>query len=34
MWELAEEMMFWKGDVGGLEKQLLKITEVLAQADK
>lgn len=24
MWELAEEVMLWKGDVGGLEKQLLK----------
>lgn len=24
MWELAEEVMLWKGDVGGLEKQLLR----------
>lgn len=28
MWGLAEEVMFWKGDVGGLEKQLLKLMKV------
>lgn len=35
MWGFAEEVMFWKdGWCWSLEKQLLKITKELVQADK